>query len=151
MGFQDAQQPPEASSQSELIKNRIYRHQSSSPTLIIEAIKHLPKGARSFMHQIALLRPENQMLREENALLVGVAGPKKTYLSEGGVLTVGKGQGIQGQNDVDAQIQEETQRRSGQMTRTETKPRRCGVCRNSGHNSCTCPTEVEMSQEDNSD
>ena len=143
--------PTETSSQSKFIKDRIYRHQGSSPTSIIQAVEHLEKGARGIMHQIALLRSENQMLREENALLSQRRRAKKRHLREGGSLTVREGQDIQRQNEVDAQIQEEMSRKSGRKGRTETKARRCGVCGKTGHNSRTCQIDVETSQEDDSE
>jgi hypothetical protein len=61
--------PIEASSQSELIKTRISRHQSSSPRPILDAFDQFAKGTRGIMHQIALLRSENQILRQENDIL----------------------------------------------------------------------------------
>ena len=53
----------EASSQSTLIKNRITRHQNSSTTSIYAAIDQFTKGASQLMHQLALLKAENQNLR----------------------------------------------------------------------------------------
>ena len=97
------------------------------------------------MHQIALLRSENQTLREENALLSQCRRAKKRHLREGGSLTVREGQNIQRQSEVDMQIQEEMPQKSGRKGRTETKARRCGVCGKTGHNSRTCQINVEMS------
>jgi hypothetical protein len=61
--------PLEASSQSIFIKNRIFRHQGSSPTSILYAVDQFAKGTQGIMHQIALLRSENQILRQENEIL----------------------------------------------------------------------------------
>ena len=61
--------PTEASSQSTFIKNRIARHQNNSPTSIYEAVDQFTKGASKIMHQLALLKAENQTLRQANELL----------------------------------------------------------------------------------
>lgn len=141
----------EATSQSELIKNQIARHQNSSPTSILEAVEHLSKGARGFMHQIALLKSENQILREENNLLSRRRRAKKTRLKQGGSLTVAEGEDIQSQREATAQIEEETRRSSGRRPRTETGQRRCGVCGRTGYNARTCHSDKEMSKEGNSE
>jgi hypothetical protein len=61
--------PIEASSQSEFIKGRIARHQGSSLTSIIDALDCFTKGTYGIMHQLALLKSENQILRQENQTL----------------------------------------------------------------------------------
>ncbi|KAK1842428.1 transposase [Colletotrichum chrysophilum] len=110
----------EVSSQSELIKRRISRHQNSSLTSIIEAVEHLSKGAHGFMHQIALLRSENKILREENNLLSRRRRAKKTRLRQGGSLTIAEAEDLQSQREAIAQIEEETRWSSGRRPRTET-------------------------------
>ncbi|KAK1837529.1 transposase [Colletotrichum chrysophilum] len=140
--------PIEASSQSELIKRRISSHQNSSPTSIIEAVEHLSKRARGFMHQIALLRSEVQILREENNLLSRRRRTKKTSLRQGGSLTVAEAEDLQLQREATAQIEEETRRSSGCRPRTEIGKRRCGVCGNTGHNARTCQFIEETSNEE---
>ena len=56
--------PTEATSQTTFIKNRIARHQNSSPTSIYEAVDQFAKGTSKIMHQLALLKAENQILRQ---------------------------------------------------------------------------------------
>jgi hypothetical protein len=72
--------PTEASSQSEFIKSRISCHQNSSPTSIYNAVEQLSKGACGIMHQMALLKSENGILREENETLSRRRRAKKTRL-----------------------------------------------------------------------
>lgn len=143
--------PIEAGSQSDFIKGRIARHQGSSPTSIIEAVDHFAKGARGVMHKLALLKSENQILREENALLSRRRRAKKTRLRQGGSLTLGQGQGLQADIEVNVQVKEETRRSSGRKPRAETKKRRCGVCGETGHNARTCQIEIETSKEEDSE
>jgi hypothetical protein len=141
----------EASSQSDFIKDRIARHQNSSPTPIYDAIDQFAKGAQGVMHQMDLLKSEIQILREANETLSKRRRAKKTRLRQGGSLTLAEGQDIQAQKDVEVQVREEMRQSSGRKKRTETKERRCGTCGKPGHNARTCDVDVEMSQEDDSD
>jgi len=56
----------DAKLQTTLIKNRIVRHQSSSPTHILDAVHQLAKGTTQVMHQLALLHEEVSSLRKAN-------------------------------------------------------------------------------------
>lgn len=84
------------------------------------------------MHQIALLRSENWILQEHNEILSKRRKAKKTHLQQGQSMTLGEGQDIQTQHDVEAQIREETRQSSGRKEGAETKGRRCGICGNPG-------------------
>jgi hypothetical protein len=142
--------PIEASSQSEFSKNRISRHQGSSPTSILHAVDQFAKGGQGIMHQIALLRSENHILRQENETLSRRRRAKKKRLREGRSLTLGQGHDSQGQNEVDMQLEEESRRNGRRKRRPETKERRCGVCGKAGHNARRCQIEVAVSQEQSS-
>jgi len=136
--------PIEATSQSDFIKNRISRHQGSSPTSILDAVDQFAKGARGIMHQIALFKSEVQILREENETLSRRRHVKKKRLRQGGSLTLRQGQDLQGQNDVDVQLQES--RGNGRLKRKAgSEQRRCGVCGRTGHNARSCQIEVAVS------
>ena len=141
----------EASSQSTLIKNRIARHQNSSPTEILRAVDMFAKGTSKVMHQLALLRAENQSLRAANEALSKRRKAKKQRLRQGGSLTVQDAQDLQGQREVEVQIKEETRAGSGRKPRVETRARRCGTCGEPGHNARTCQIVVETSEEDDSE
>jgi len=141
----------EASSQSTLIKNRIAQHQNSSPTEILRAVDMFAKGTSMVMHQLALLRAENQSLRAANEALSKRRRAKKQRLRQGGSLSVQNAQDLEGQREVKAQIKEETQAGSGRKSRVETRARRCGNCGEPGHNSRTCQIVVETSEEDDSE
>ena len=143
--------PTEASSQSTLIKNRIARHQNSSPTEILRAVDMFAKGTSKVMHQLALLRAENQSLRAANEALSKRRRAKKQRLRQGGSLSVQNAQDLQGQREVEVQIKEETQASSGRKPRVETRARRCGNCGEPGHNARTCQIVVETSEEDDSE
>jgi hypothetical protein len=50
-------------------KTQISRYQSSSPTPIYEATDQFTKGVSKVMHQLVLLKAENQRLRQANEVL----------------------------------------------------------------------------------
>lgn len=102
------------------------------------------------MHENALLRAEVKTLREANSSLAKRRRAKKTRLRQGGTLEIGEAQGLLDQKDVDTQLGEETRTRSGRVTRSEPRGRRCGICGTAGHNARTCEMDVETSGESDS-
>ncbi|EDN95831.1 hypothetical protein SS1G_12036 [Sclerotinia sclerotiorum 1980 UF-70] len=79
--------PTEALLQSTLVKARITRHQSSSPTPIFETVQALVKGTERLAYEVTLLSAENRMLRRANKVLSKRRRAKKIQLRNGGVLT----------------------------------------------------------------
>jgi hypothetical protein len=77
----------EASPQSEYTESRIRRHQSSSSVSILEALKLFSKGTEAIMHEMALLKAENQILRQPNDALSKRRGPKRSWLQNRGNMT----------------------------------------------------------------
>jgi hypothetical protein len=100
------------------------------------------------MHQLVLLKAENQSLRAANETLSKRRRAKKQRLRQGRSLSIQDAQDLQGQREVEVQIKEETQAGSGRKPRTETRARRCGNCGEPGHNARTCQIVVETSEED---
>ena len=98
----------EGTLQSQLLKDRISRHQGSSLTSIYEGINHLVKGAHVFMHRMTLLEEEVKTLRETNNLLSQRRRIRKQRLRQGGTMTVAKGQDQMAQNEVNVQMKQET-------------------------------------------
>ena len=66
-------------------------------------------------------------------------------------MTLAEGQDLQTQNEVDRQIEQETQCDGRQRRRAETRPRRCSVYGNAGHNVRTCQIVVSSSEEEDSE
>ncbi|RKK79541.1 hypothetical protein BFJ71_g16207 [Fusarium oxysporum] len=85
----------EATSQSEYLERRTRRHQGSSPASIVNALKSFSKGTKAIMHQIALLKSENQILRQANETLSKRRRAKKSRLRNGGKMTVDGGRIIE--------------------------------------------------------
>jgi hypothetical protein len=69
--------PIKARSQFTFLKNRIAKHQKSSPTSIYAAIDHLEKGTKMIMHKLALQNAELKLLREANKKLTNRRKKKK--------------------------------------------------------------------------
>jgi hypothetical protein len=141
----------EATSQSTLLKDRVSHHQGSSPTSILDGIDHLTKGAKIFMHKLALLQEEVQTLRETNATLSQRRRTKKQRLRHSGATTVSDGKEQTEQMELVMQIKEERRQSGGRKARVEPNLRRCSTCGNTGHNTRTCQIEISSSRESNSD
>ncbi|KAM6509943.1 hypothetical protein FALCPG4_19040 [Fusarium falciforme] len=141
----------EASSQSEYLERRIRRHQSSSPASILEALKSFSKGTKAIMHQMALLKSENQILRQANETLSKRRRAKRTRLQNRGKMTIDEGREAIDQINVHTQVQAESSRNSSQRGSARPKESRCGTCGRTGHNKRTCQIVVAMTGEEYSD
>jgi hypothetical protein len=143
--------PTQATSQSSFIKDRVVRHQGSSPTSILDAIDQLSKGTSKVMAKLVLLEAENRDLRRANETLSKRRNRKKSRLQAGGSLNLQEAQTLMDERDVRDQLKQEIQAGSGRRARDETRARRCGNCNATGHNARTCQFIEETSEEDNSE
>ena len=143
--------PIEAESQTEYIKNRIIRHQGSSPSSIITSLRQLNKGISMMVHEQTLIRHDLAELRDANNRLSRRRRTKKKQLQKGGSLTITQSQDLKAQIDATVQLVAETTQRSGRTRRPETRARRCGVCGEPGHNARTCQKVESASGEENSE
>jgi hypothetical protein len=128
----------ELKAQSTLIRDRIRRHKSSSPTSIIAAIDQLEKGAEVMMHSAALLKGRVTSLEKANEAATTRKQRKKKRIQKKGTLSKAEGQEIIAQREVEQQLDGEMrqgQARSGVSRQTTA---RCTRCRQTGHNSRTC-------------
>jgi hypothetical protein len=143
--------PTEALSQTTFIKNQIAHHQNSSPTSIYEAVDQFAKGTSKIIHQLALLKADNQILQQGIEELSKRRRAKKTRLQQGGSLSQQEAQDLQDKRDLAQQLKQETQASSGRKPREETRARRCGNCGETGHNARTCQIVIETSEEEDSE
>ncbi|KFY19868.1 hypothetical protein V493_07812, partial [Pseudogymnoascus sp. VKM F-4281 (FW-2241)] len=95
--------PTEALSQTTLVRNRIARHQGSSPTPLFKTVVALAKGTERLAHENTLLSAEVRSLRSANEALSKRRRAKKARVREGGALIVEDAQDIIAQEDVDEQ------------------------------------------------
>jgi DDE superfamily endonuclease len=129
-------------SQTELIKGRITQHQNSSPTPIIDGIDQILKGTVQIAAQYEILKAEVTALRKANEALSRRKRRQKKRIQRGGTLTIAEGVDLINQANVDAQIQRERRERAVQSGGDAPRQRRCGRCRQPGHNITTCPQHL---------
>ncbi|KFY94285.1 hypothetical protein V500_03350 [Pseudogymnoascus sp. VKM F-4518 (FW-2643)] len=103
------------------------------------------------MHQLALLKAENQNLRQANKVLSKRRKARKTRLQQGGSLSQQGAQELQDERDVVQQVEQEIRASSGRKPREETCARRCGKCGETGHNARTCQIVIDTSEEEDSE
>jgi hypothetical protein len=141
----------EAVSQSQFIRNRIAGHQHSSPTPIFTAVDQLARGTEALAHNVVLLGAQVQALQQANTLLSKRRKAKRTRLQDGGPLTVNEAYDILDQRDISEQLQQDMVSNSEPGQRATATDRRCGKCRNTGHNVRTCPMDAVESEESSSE
>jgi hypothetical protein len=137
----------EADSQSTLIKNSVQRHQNSSPTHIFNSIDSIAKATHAMMHENALLRRENEELRETNHMLSKRRRRKNKQLQHGGSLSIADAQVIRDTRGDASEESSDEGESSQPIKRRRTGQRHCGICGGTGHNARTCQIEVETDSE----
>jgi hypothetical protein len=149
--FKTPQTTNEALSQSTLIKDRIARHQSSSPTPILSAVDQLSKGMQVVSHQVILLKARVQTLENANEALSKRRRAKRTRLQDGGTVNGSQAREIMAEKGVveeEGRVEEENE---GSSKRRRTGSRLCGICRKPGHNARTCPEAREIDSSSDSE
>ncbi|KFY99199.1 hypothetical protein V500_01440 [Pseudogymnoascus sp. VKM F-4518 (FW-2643)] len=141
----------ETQSQSTYLKDWIIQHQNSSPTLLLQSINQVAKGAASAIHELTLLQEENAALCKANDLLSQRRRTKKRRLQEGGVLTVEAVQDLEAQREANIQLQADLQERGGRTKQTKPQKRCCRCCGQIGHNVRTCPNIIDTSDDSNAE
>jgi DDE superfamily endonuclease len=141
----------EIDSQTKLIKDRISRHQNSSPTAIHQSVDQIKKGYLQVSHRLLIIEGEITTLRKANEALSKRRRAKRKRIQEGQDLPFQEGQDLQDQRAIIDQVREERRAYSGRRRRTETQARRCGNCGGHGHNARTCDIDREISKEESSE
>ena len=132
----------ELEAQSTLIRNRVQRHQDSSPTSIIAAIDQLKKGAQVMILSAKLIRDRIASLKQANKIVLDCRQRKKKRIQRQGVLTKGAGEDLLAQREADEQITRE-ERQGGERSGVSRQAlARCSRCRETGHNSRTCKKDT---------
>jgi hypothetical protein len=127
--------------QTEHIKNRVVRHQNSSPTSINDALSRLAKGAQVMMHSAVLLKAEVKALQAANEQKKRRERKRKRRIMQGGSLSVREGEDILQSAEVDAQVRTEV---ASRQVGSKGQQKRCGLCGIIGHNSRTCERRQEL-------
>ena len=130
--------PTDALSQMTLVKNRIARHEGSSPTPIFKTVAALAKGTELLAHQLTLVTAENHILREANQALSRRRRAKKTRVRQGGALTIQEAQDILVYKDAEEQVRRDKHLERGTQKEGQLPEQHCRTCGKSGHNARTC-------------
>ena len=121
----------EVDKQATLIKQRLIRHRSSSPTPILEAIGQLSKGAQILAASAALMQSQVSALQQANEAIHVRRKRKRLAIQSDYALSAGEIQAIVAQDHVEAEVREE-------MLRQKKRASRCSKCGNEGHTARTC-------------
>jgi hypothetical protein len=125
----------EVGAQTEYVRQRVQRHQNSSPTSIIESLASLEKGVSMIAHGASIMEVEIARLRKANTLLSKRKQHKKKVLKGAMPRSIADGLQLSAQlagQDIDRQNGASD---DGPVRRQ----RRCGRCREPGHRVETCP------------
>ena len=119
--------------QAQAIKGYIRRHTQSPPSPTDHALNQLVKGCQMAMHSAVLLADENKQLRAENERQKKKKAKRRSYIAQGGVLTVEKG--LDRSKTVGLQLMEGL---TDQLVKPQTRaPRTCSICRSLEHTART--------------
>lgn len=137
--------PTEALSQTTLVRDRIARHQGSSPTSPFQTVASLAKGTKHLAHELTLVNAELRTLRAANEALSKRRRAKKNRIRQGGVLTIEDTHDIIAQDKVNEQIRRDKRSRGVNREEGNSTARRCTTCGKTGHNAQTCQEAVDIS------
>jgi hypothetical protein len=117
--------------QTTLIKKRLKRHQSSSPTPIVEALGQLAKGAQIMAASAALMQSRVTALQQANEAMHERRKKKRKAIQADRALSVAEVQATVIQDHVEAETREE-------MPRPKKRISKCSRCGQQGHTIRTC-------------
>lgn len=137
--------------QSTTIKNKIAKHQNSSPTHMYDVIDAQARGMSKMAHRLVLLEAELKDVRAANEVLSKRRRAKKTRLRQGGSLSFQEAEDLAASKEVDTQIITEVEGSSRRTKEGDLRVRRCRTCNNPGHNARTCQEYITVSREEDSE
>jgi len=125
----------EADKQAILIKKRLERHQSSSPTPIHEALSQLAKGAQVMGTSAALMQSQITALQQANEAMHIRRKKRRKAIQSDHALSVSEVQAMVDQNHVEAEVREE-------MPRPKKRASQSSRCGQQGHTIRTCKSNA---------
>jgi hypothetical protein len=128
----------EIEAQSTLLRDRIQRHQGSSPTPMVEIVDQLQRGTAMLLHGQTLLAARVLQLEASNKAASERKSRKRKRIQKGGDLSKEQAEDLIAQCDVGAQIEEETRESRARTGAGKRGKRHCKRCGETGHNSRTC-------------
>ena len=103
------------------------------------------------MHELAIMREENGILRETNHELSKRRRLKNKRLQDGGVLSIEDGQRLMAEKEGNGSQSQSTAAEGSNRQRGRPKGRRCGICGKPGHNARTYDLDVKSANDKGSD
>jgi hypothetical protein len=132
----------EIEAQSTLLRDRIQRHQGSSPTPMMEIVDQLQRGTAMLLHGQTLLAARVLQLEASNKAASERKSRKRKRIQEGGDLSKEEAEDLIAQCDVRAQIEGESRDGRARTGAVKRGKGHCRRCRETGHNSRTCKKDV---------
>jgi hypothetical protein len=132
----------EALSQTNLVRDGIARHQSSSPTPLFRSIEALAKGTERLAYEITFLYADNQRLRKANHDLSKRRRAPKVYLKRNEAITTEEALDLLSQKEVVDQIQGNNTPEEGNPEGASSTQSWCGMCKQPGYNKRICPNRL---------
>jgi hypothetical protein len=132
----------EIQAQSTLLRDRIQKHQGSSPTPMVEIVDQLQRGTAMLLHGQTLLAARVLQLEASNKAASERKSRKRKRIQKGGDLSKEEAEDLIAQRDVRAQVEGESREgrvRTGAGMRGKRHCKRCGE---TGHNSRTCKKDI---------
>ena len=134
----------EVEAQSTLIRQRVRNRPGSSASSLDEKIAQLSKGAQQIAHEMVLLREKVGSLKAALDTATKRKSRKRRYVRTEETLTVSEVQEVLAE-------QAGSSRGDGESASKRVRgERRCGRCKQTGHNARTCAVEID-SASDSSD
>jgi hypothetical protein len=87
------------------LKERISKHQRSSPISILSAVDYFAKETKMIMHKLAFQKAELKKLRESKRKLTNRRKTKKRQLRKGGLFNFQNARDFETAREINEQIQ----------------------------------------------
>jgi hypothetical protein len=131
----------EVEAQSTLIRQRVRNRPGSSASSLDEKVAQLSKGAQQIAHEMTLMREEVAALREALDIANKRKSRKRRYVRTDETLTVSEVQDLLAE-------QASSSRGDGESASKRARgERRCGRCKETGHNARTCKVEIDSASD----
>ncbi|PQE08069.1 DDE superfamily endonuclease protein [Rutstroemia sp. NJR-2017a WRK4] len=135
---QTPQDPKGTLAQTDLIRKRINRHQSSSPSPLFRAALALAKGAERMANEVVLLEADNHRLRRVNQELSKRRRAPRIEMARNTAITTEEAEAFLAERELNAQNTQNRVATDGDGPSQS----RCSLCHNAGHNKRTCPNRL---------
>ncbi len=128
----------ELGSQSKLLRERLKRHIDSSPSLMVDALEKLTKGAEVIAHSAVLIKQQIADLQSANEAATRRKSHKRKRISKEGRLTADEGTRLTALKEFGARSDGKRASKRVKASGGGPSQRCCKTCGETGHNSRTC-------------